>query len=584
MPLNPDNLAKELATLETALERMGVGLAPQMQEIISRWRADAAALRFHLQRGDDVPPVIAILGGTGVGKSTVVNRLLNASLSATSFRRTFTAGAVVIAHRDTRIPVSYLNITHTIARPIDLPVRGKPEELVVIASDIELLKDFSLMDTPDLDGDELTHHVQAQRVFKWADAVLFLVTPEKYQMTELLGFYRLAGRYGIPALFAMNKCEEEAVLADYAHQLGSGFDKAAMEISGIELIRQRIFAIPRDDSPWTPPTGQDLIGLRKALAELQQTNSDHLKGLNNRNTDLAGRLNDQVITPLNEARKEADRILAALEQMETPEPGLDVNPITHQLQRKLQQRSVLYLMGPQRVLERVRQVPALLVRLPRSIWDTVIGGKKVSIPNPVAPAVDSENKPPDFRTNLVEQFTIIQSRIDDIIRGAPLGEKWFTQQRESIAKVKINPSQAGDIVDEELGKLKTWLEQKWHATPRDTGLLMKLLKHLPGGEKLVQWAEATPYLLAIIMATQHALFHGVDLVIYGGFHLTTWLTEKLSNEVTTKVRDTNTAISERFTQLAHQQIKAASDWADHQSPTASSIKQLVNSVEAMSHK
>ena len=563
------------------MERMGVGLAPAMQEIFARWRADAAAMRFHLQRGDDLPPIIAILGGTGVGKSTVANRLLDARLSATSFRRTFTAGAVIVISDSTQLPISYLNIAHILATANDLPVRGKPEELVIIKSDIPSLKDFSLIDTPDLDGDEPTHHVQAQRVFKWADAVLFLVTPEKYQMTELLDYYRMAGRYGIPALFAMNKCEEQAVLGDYAQQLAQGFSKAAAEIAGIENAAQRVFAIARDDALWAAPAGQDLPALRKALGNLQQTAADHLRGLENRKTDLMSRLQDQVVDPLSQARQESDRIQAALQQMETPEPGLDVNPITHQLQRKLQQRSVLYLMGPRRVLERVKQVPGLLVRLPKSIWD-VIGGKSVSIPQPVASSpAGEEAKRPDFRGQLVEQFTIIQSRIDDIIRGTPAGEKWFTSQGESVAKIKIDPNQAGNIVDEELGALKAWLEQKWHATPRDTGLLMKLLKHLPGGEKLVQYAEATPYLLAIIMASQHVLFHGVDLAIYGGFHLTTWLTEKLSNEVTTKVRATNATISERFTALAHQQIKAVGEWADQQSPPMTSLKQLTASVEAM---
>ena len=48
------------------------------------------------------------------------------------------------------------------------------------------------MDTPDLDGDQPAHHAQADRVFRWAEGLVFLVSPEKYQMTELLPYYRLA--------------------------------------------------------------------------------------------------------------------------------------------------------------------------------------------------------------------------------------------------------------------------------------------------------------------------------------------------------------------------------------------------------
>ena len=62
-------------------------------------------------------------------------------------------------------------------------------------------------------------------------------------------------------------------------------------------------------------------------------------------------------------------------------------------------------------------------------------------------------------------------------------------------------------------------------------LLQKLLKHLPGGEKLTQWSEAAPYLLTIVVATHHAFFGHIDLMILGGYTLATWLTERLSNEV-----------------------------------------------------
>ena len=51
---------------------------------------------FHLAKPSECPTVICILGGTGTGKSTMVNRLLEANVSAASFRRTFTAGPVAI--------------------------------------------------------------------------------------------------------------------------------------------------------------------------------------------------------------------------------------------------------------------------------------------------------------------------------------------------------------------------------------------------------------------------------------------------------------------------------------------------------
>ena len=89
-------------------------------------------------------------------------------------------------------------------------------------------------------------------------------------------------------------------------------------------------------------------------------------GMSLRITDVLGRLRDQITAPLRGQRREVDAVVSALHAMETPAPGVDVNPITEQLQRRLQQRSVLYLIGPGRILDRVRQVPGIL-RAPAAI-------------------------------------------------------------------------------------------------------------------------------------------------------------------------------------------------------------------------
>ena len=65
--------------------------------------------------------ITAILGGTGTGKSTLVNRLLDANLSAASFRRTFTAGPVAIVAATSSLPVGWLGVPHDPAAQADLP-------------------------------------------------------------------------------------------------------------------------------------------------------------------------------------------------------------------------------------------------------------------------------------------------------------------------------------------------------------------------------------------------------------------------------------------------------------------------------
>jgi hypothetical protein len=571
MPFRPHTLDSRLADLDEDLAALRADL-PASSTIIApldRWRGDVAALRFHL-RGRKGAPVIAILGGTGTGKSTLVNRLLEANLSATSFRRTYTAGAVAIVSDAANLPDGWLGIAHRAAAETELPARGEPESLLVVTSSQPLSSQVTLVDTPDLDGDQPQHHAQADRAFRWATAVLFLVTPEKYQMTELLPYYRLARRYGISALFAMNKCEETAVLEDYAKQL-----------AGREWADARVFAIPRDDAAWAAAPQADLNALRAALPALPPPNGE--AGLRARTADLLGRLGDQVLAPVRDARREADRLTAALRAMEAPELGVDVNPITQQLQRRLQQRSVLYLMGPGRMMERVRQVPGLILRLPRTLWDTVIRGKKVVLNDPQQPE-GAEAKAPDFRAGLMDQFAVVQSRIDDALRSTPLAERWVRDGGggEGYKSALIDPADAGKIADEELADLREWLEKRWNSTPRDTLLILKLVRYLPGGQRLVQWAEATPYLLALVVATHHAFFGHIDLMIIGGYTVATWLTEKLSNEVTNRVRQTNRKISERFAKLAHEQIERVCQWLARQAPPPRALEKLERATEELS--
>ena len=55
--------------------------------------------------------------------------------------------------------------------------------------------------------------------------------------------------------------------------------------------------------------------------------------------------------------------------METPVPGVDVNPLTQALQRRLQQRSVLYLMGPAGCSTACGRCRGCWRGLPRTAWD-----------------------------------------------------------------------------------------------------------------------------------------------------------------------------------------------------------------------
>jgi hypothetical protein len=565
-------LDERLAALIEALANVRTEGAPK--QAVERFRADAVAARFHLNRHEGSPVIVALLGGTGTGKSTLFNRILGKNLTATSFRRTFTAGPVAVAMDAKALPPKWLGVETALVDPEKLPARGQPDVLMLVPIADDLVRRIVLVDTPDLDGDEPIHHAQ-----------LFLVTPEKYQMTELLPYYRLAGRYGSPTIFAMNKTESADVVEDYARQLVMRGDIAENAIAG------NLFVIARDDAGYEPPAEINLQALRAKLASIELPNAQTRQRASARRvSDALGRLRDQVIAPLRSDRREADRLMLLIRAMESPAVGIDVNPLMSALQRRMQQRSILYLVGPGRMLDRVRQVPGLIARLPRSTWDLLRGGQGNGEGG--SDASTDAGVAIDIQAVLTDQFAIVQSRIDDVIRSSKRGGQWvddpgvdnagLDDPAAAYAASKLPAEEAGRIADEELDALKKWMSERWNATPRDTAIVKKMIKHLPGGEKLTALSEAAPYLVIAASAiATHALF-GTDILVFGGYSLVTWLTEKVSNEVAAQAKKTNQRIEERFARLAHAQIEKSCQWIASRVPAMAVLDQLEKLADGIS--
>ncbi len=559
----------ELRSFADALRRLAALLAPlaeQSSTEAARVADDVAAALFHADHtGSDRPPVVVLLGGTGTGKSTLANRLIGApdrgkeAVTATSFRRTFTAGCLAVARKAEDVPDRWLGLPRRVVPTAELPARGTADRLAIVERPTAQVQ-VVLVDTPDLDGDIPDHHRQADRAFRWAQAILLVATPEKYQLPEVPRYAQLAQRYRLPRRFVLNKADDPDAVADWAQQLGG---------------ETPIYVVPRDDASVTIAPDRTLPALRQSLVVLRQSPEDAKAGLAARCTDIAGRAMDQVIAPLRIKRRQTDDAKNRLIELIRPEAGVDVHPMTRHLQRRLRQQSVLYLMGPQRMFERVLAVPSLVARLPRTTWDLVTKGK---LSMPAEPMKSEEETSPaiDFRGELVDAFRLLQSRAADVIRdtGMPADDE---------ATWKLDTALANAIADEHLGELRRWLEARWDSKPRDTRALEWLAKNIPGSRHITKLSETAPYLLVALSLATSTVTAGAEHVAIGGYLMTTWLTEKFSNEVAAKTRETNIAIGRAFAELCDRQIKHAQDWADAQAPSAKQLDALEDAIEAVAH-
>jgi hypothetical protein len=558
-----DRLNRQLADVDAKLASLRGTLGADVAPAVDRWRHHAAALRFHLAHPPARPLPVVVLGGTGTGKSTLVNRVLDGDISATSFRRTFTDGPVAVVSSTNSLPAEWSGLMHLHAAAGDLPVRGEGEHLTIVAVAHELTGAITLVDTPDLDGEERYHHELADRIFRWCQAAVFVATPEKYQMTELPGYARLARRYHMPVLFVMNKCEDEAVVEDWRRQLADR-----------DWPDAPLFAVPRDDCTYEPAAPLSLAALGDALSRIAEPAArDWPAGLARRSADLIGRLRDQIILPLQENRRRINALLARMTGLQTRAPGIDVSLVGEQLRRRMREQSILYLMGPQRVVDRIRQMPGLIARMPRMAWDFLATGEVPRLTAEGRGTARSQELP-DYGRTLRDQFIVVQSRFDDLLRADAIGASLIERDADGYAAARIDPDAAARIAAEELADLEKWLKEHAEAEPRDTRVVRRLLQYLPGERTAIKLSEAAPYLLALAVVTHGAFLGPIDLLIIGGFSAATWLGQKLSDELAARVRRTNRNVTDRFEALAREQGDRLRTWLDRQAPTWRELERL----------
>jgi hypothetical protein len=132
-------------------------------------------------RRSAAPILVALVGSTGAGKSTLVNSIVGAHVSATGVRRPTTNSPVLACHPDDIEWFAENNFLPTLPRVRQEGLaRPGRDGLLVLAASEGMPRGIALLDTPDIDSVVKAHHEFAYQFLDASDLWLFMTSASRY--------------------------------------------------------------------------------------------------------------------------------------------------------------------------------------------------------------------------------------------------------------------------------------------------------------------------------------------------------------------------------------------------------------------
>jgi energy-coupling factor transporter ATP-binding protein EcfA2 len=132
-------------------------------------------------RQSGAPLLVALVGSTGAGKSTLVNSIVGAQISATGIRRPTTNSPVLACHPDEADWFAENVFLPTVPRVRQEGLaRSGRDGLLVLAASEGMPRGVALLDTPDIDSVVQAHREFAHQFLDASDLWLFMTSASRY--------------------------------------------------------------------------------------------------------------------------------------------------------------------------------------------------------------------------------------------------------------------------------------------------------------------------------------------------------------------------------------------------------------------
>ncbi|PIU31591.1 MAG: hypothetical protein COT06_07295 [Syntrophobacteraceae bacterium CG07_land_8_20_14_0_80_61_8] len=212
-------------------------LLPLSAEHRAGYLAAAERLLGRLRDAAEQVLTIGLLGGTGVGKSTLMNRLAGADIASTSHRRPHTDKVLIYRHETATLPAE---------------LEANPVARIEHHHRIDAVAGIVLCDLPDFDSLLGEHRTRVLQFLSELDLLVWVSSPEKYADQKFYEFLELVPKARKNFTFVLNKADLllvgqpteagyariEALIAQFRSHLGNaGIDQPVIFPVSAEQVR-----------------------------------------------------------------------------------------------------------------------------------------------------------------------------------------------------------------------------------------------------------------------------------------------------------------------------------------------------------
>ena len=229
------------------------------------------------QLGAGTTLIVAVVGGTNIGKSVVFNHVCGSKVSSSA------PTAAGTKHPTVAVPPSSAD-PEVLARAFpgfeitqwsseDDPLRADERDLLFWKTSPSVPENLIVLDTPDVDSTARVNWQRADKVRRSADLLLAVITQQKYNDAAVRQFFRKAADEGQVVAVVLNQIllpEDEAYWTEW---VGTFCSETGIEPELVYLAPQDRAAAERLELPflrrhWPPDPDADDDAPRDLLAEI----------------------------------------------------------------------------------------------------------------------------------------------------------------------------------------------------------------------------------------------------------------------------------------------------------------------------